>query len=649
MAAAASEQGQTKIENVAQRPVEPSLPAARLQLRSASEYDGVNDTLAARSSNQALLLARSAQTGLDQLLAKVEQMKEVARKGALTQTSALERTFLRMDLGDLFREYNAVASSTIGDLVGGLTGSISAPVRIERAGDSTAARGFSSFSLGNLSRPIAANDQFRLKVAANPETVYVADRSLYSPLPPLPADIDADGMADDPAEEAQWLAASNTAGANVIDALQTAGNGFNTESGNFADVRSLTDSAGTQLETGFPLQSADTLFFASRGFVQFLTVRAFLPVTIPGNEPQPGTTSIALRPADAPIQLRSLADTRIRGLEIGEGGISSFAFLSQGGSNYLGGADAFNIPISLTGGTGQGARGYGDLTNGSFTTIVLPYRGSGYSAGDQLAVSLADLGNHGSGFSTTIGVGASGDITAITQLASLPLPPSTSRGTDYLGGGSGTRVPVRILQTQTDPLTGNINVVSSATGTATIQGGELTGISIVSGGSGYIATDSSGDDVPVTVEMDLSSAVSEVTLKVVEVGNGNLSPDTFIYDAAYRSIDAVAGRVFFANAGRDGASAPSRDQFSSVLSSLENLTPVLKNQSLRAKLEVDRLDSQIRSFGGLNPQQKDQGPVLGQLPSRDGLGMKLARMLARVNVVADTTISLLESVRSQKA
>jgi hypothetical protein len=626
----------TRIEN----------PAASLQVRSASDYNIESNALASRGSNQALLLAKSAQSGLDQLLAKVEQMKEIAKKGAATGTGSLDRAFLRMDLADLYKDYNAIASSTVGDLVGGLSGNLSVPVQVERVGDSLAAHGFSSFSLSSLSRPMTSGDQFRLKVGTNPEAVYVANRPLFGALPPTPADLDADGIADDPQEEASWQATLNTAGAYVLDALQGGNQAFTAEPGAVIPVSNLQDASGiAQLEAGWPLQFGDTLLFASNGYVQFLTLRAFLPVSVPGSQAQPGTTSIAYSPTDSPIQLRSLADTRIRALEIGENAIVSFGFLTQGGAGYLSGADASNVPITLTGGTGQGGRGFGDLTGGSFTSLLLPYRGSGYSVGDQLEVSLADLASHGAGFSATItNLGLNGEID--DQSISVG-----SVGSNYLGGGSGTRVPVNILQTQTDPNTGTTNVISSAKGLAKIEGGEITEVLITSRGNGYLLREDPSDpnsaSIPVTAEVDLNSTVSKVKLKVMEVGNGNLSPDTFIYDAAYRSLDAIAGRAYLGTAGRDSASAPSQAQFQSALSSLETLKPVIEKQALRAKLEVERLESQVRSFGGQNSDQKDSTLLQSPVPAIDIRAIKLTRLLSRVSLVEFSMVSLPVPVQSQ--
>ncbi|NDD15195.1 MAG: hypothetical protein EB072_21825, partial [Betaproteobacteria bacterium] len=243
-----------------------------------------------------------------------------------------------MDLADLYKEYNAIASSTIEGLTGGLSGRFTNPVQIERVGDPIAQQGYTTFALGSLSRPIGLNDQLRLKVGLNPESVYTATQNLYNALP----------QVTDP----QWPNASTTAVSNVIQALQSPGNGVNIDVGGSTDERLWRDSGVALLEPGYPLQFYDDLlFFATRGYSQFLTVRGFLNVPDVSNQPKPGSLNVTFRPGDEPITLRSLADVRIQPLEVGKDAAAGIVFPSEGGVGYLSGADASTIPVTLTGGS----------------------------------------------------------------------------------------------------------------------------------------------------------------------------------------------------------------------------------------------------------------------------------------------------------
>lgn len=621
-------EGQSRILSVVERPVSPTTPAAKLQVKSASDYHAEASGPAARASQRALLLAKSAQTGLEQLLSKVDQMKEVTAKGARVEGSDIERAFLRMDLADLYKEYNAIASSTIEGLTGGLSGRFTNPVQIERVGDPIAQQGYTTFALGSLSRPIGLNDQLRLKVGLNPESVYTATQNLYNALP----------QVTDP----QWPNASTTAVSNVIQALQSPGNGVNIDVGGSTDERLWRDSGVALLEPGYPLQFYDDLlFFATRGYSQFLTVRGFLNVPDVSNQPKPGSLNVTFRPGDEPITLRSLADVRIQPLEVGKDAAAGIVFPSEGGVGYLSGADASTIPVTLTGGSGTGVSGYGDLKQGSFTSLVLPYRGFGYSPGDELSVSLADLVNYGYGFSATVSVGASGEIRSLAQ---------STGGERYLGGGSGDRVPVRFLQTQTivDP-TGIPSMVdvSNATGIASIRSGEVVSVNVVSGGSGYIELDGFGAPAYVTLQVDPANATQNLVLRVAEVGNGNTSGDAFIFDAVSRSLDAIVGKSFFGNAGTKASTAPTPDEFSSALKNLESLSTVLKRQKTQATAEVQRLDAQVAAFGGLKNDQIGQLPLESQTLVADNRSIKLTRMLSWADGFEYSTLSLLKAGQTQ--
>lgn len=627
-AQSASNQG--ALDDLTRRPVYQPSPAAKLLVRSAREYNAETNSSAARATNRALLLAKSALTGLQQLIQTVDQMKVVAQKGASADTSNIDRVFLRMDLADLYKEYNAIASATTEDLVGGLSGKFTKPVQIERYGDLVPQQGYTFFSLGSLPRPIGAGDQLRLRVGTSTETVFTASQDLYSQPPAAPVDSDGNGTTD-PVEEAAWAEMNNVAGNSVIQALEA--------SGSLTDA----DTNSPLLTDGYPFQFADGILFASRESGQFLTVRAFFPVSETPNQQKAGTVSVAFQAGNAPVVLQSLADTRLRALETGQNAIVSFSFPTGGGAGYLGGADATNIPVMLIGGTGTGGRGSGELKEGSFTSLVFPFRGVAYSPGDNLGISLADLASYGYGFSTTIGVGSSGEITEIAQ---APQAPFLSGGFEYLAGGSGDRIPVKILQSQVDFSSGNITDVANAAGMVNIRNGEIVSITVTSGGIGYVAEDADGIPVPVTVQVDPISPTQTATVKVLEVGNGNISSDAFIYDAVNRSIDAVVGRSFFGESGSSGSSAPSTDQFSSVAVNLESLTQVLKKQQLQAKLEVDRLDAQIQSFGGLDSKQLSVELAQDQKAGIDYRSIKLTRMLSRAEFES-STLTLIKAAQSQ--
>lgn len=72
----------------------------------------------------------------------------------------------------------------------------------------------------------------------------------------------------------------------------------------------------------------------------------------------------------------------------------------QGGSGYV---DAVYNDVALNGGTGSGARADINVTGGAVTVVSLDQAGDGYTAGDQLSASTANLGGSGSGFQINVG------------------------------------------------------------------------------------------------------------------------------------------------------------------------------------------------------------------------------------------------------
>jgi hypothetical protein len=70
-----------------------------------------------------------------------------------------------------------------------------------------------------------------------------------------------------------------------------------------------------------------------------------------------------------------------------------------GGSLYTAGTYT-NVP--LTGGTGSGATANIAVAGGAVTAVTLVNRGSGYTSGDTLSASAANIGGTGSGFVFTL-------------------------------------------------------------------------------------------------------------------------------------------------------------------------------------------------------------------------------------------------------
>lgn len=81
--------------------------------------------------------------------------------------------------------------------------------------------------------------------------------------------------------------------------------------------------------------------------------------------------------------------------------IGSVASLTKtnSGSGYTNGS-YYNV--SLTGGTGSGAKGTIDIIGGSVATVDINYGGTGYVNGDVLSVAAGSVGGTGSGFTATV-------------------------------------------------------------------------------------------------------------------------------------------------------------------------------------------------------------------------------------------------------
>jgi hypothetical protein len=138
---------------------------------------------------------------------------------------------------------------------------------------------------------------------------------------------------------------------------------------------------------------------------------------------------------------------------------------------------------------------------------------------------------------------------------------------------------------------------------------------------------------------------------VAEVGEANYSTDAFVYDSVFRSIDAVTGPVRFSNLNSAVSSqTPGVGDFSRVLSALEELTPVLARQALRAKMSVQAIETRARLFPAEDRTTLDAAPAASSIAIRnEDRAVKLSRMLLRTELPFDQTIFILESVQTMLA
>ena len=77
--------------------------------------------------------------------------------------------------------------------------------------------------------------------------------------------------------------------------------------------------------------------------------------------------------------------------------------------------------VALTGGTGAGAKADITVAGGAVTIVAMDISGSGYTAGDSLSASSADIGGTGSGFSVLVGT------VQLTGAITMTTPPSWVR------------------------------------------------------------------------------------------------------------------------------------------------------------------------------------------------------------------------------
>lgn len=86
---------------------------------------------------------------------------------------------------------------------------------------------------------------------------------------------------------------------------------------------------------------------------------------------------------------------RLRVKEVATNRIATLGSIT-GGSSYTNGT---YTNVSLTGGTGSGAKAAITVSGGAVTAVVLTERGEGYTASDTLSAAAANIGGTGSGFS----------------------------------------------------------------------------------------------------------------------------------------------------------------------------------------------------------------------------------------------------------
>jgi len=682
-------------------------PAAKVDVTLRQDNNNAFRSADSQGLFNALLIAKSAQTGLEQLIAKVEEMKTVARRATESPSTAQNRFFFGLELADMLRDYNRIATSAGEDLAKSLDGSLANPYQVERLGDETPSAGFGLFVLGGLSRPFGAGDQFRIQIGKGSELVYTGTQNLFPALPTAPRDADADGIPDNPADEIARTDAANS----FLQAISSAGSGFSTQSGGvvafdgstlspgvgyvdssyfsvplsggsgsgaqadivvtggkvsqvsivppggdaYAKGDTLTASAGSlgvngsgfsikvaevfksintmnpPLAAGFPFITADTLLFASDDFQKGLRLRSFLT---PNSDAETGTSTLNVDSSGVPVRLRSLADVRIRPLEIGANAIMSLDSGIQRGSGYLGGIDASGVEVRFTGGSGRSASGTVDLSGGAVSRLQLRVAGVGFSAGDRLSIAFDDQGAFG--YLADATTNASGEIT---------LSSPSQQGTNYLGGGSATGLPVMIFSLS-DPTS------QEARGFATVAAGAITALS-VDPANNSIGASNANQTVPVSVRTapDALAAGSGFNVTVAEVGEANYSTDAFVYDMVFRSIDAVTGPVRFSNLNSAVSSqTPSVGDFSRVLNALEELTPVLARQALRAKMSVQAIETRARLFPAEDRTTLDAASVASSIATRnEGLAVKLSRMLLRTELPSDPAIAIVKSVQTTRA
>jgi len=123
-----------------------------------------------------------------------------------------------------------------------------------------------------------------------------------------------------------------------------------------------------------------------------------------------------------------------------------------GGSGYVNGT---YTNVTLTGGSGSGAKATVTITGGNVTAVTLTSRGAGYQVGDALSASNTELGGSGAGFSVPVTVLYAQAVkmsAAATATATVPLQFSTPEN----------RIEIFQHEIGTDAINGqNVNAIES--------------------------------------------------------------------------------------------------------------------------------------------------------------------------------------------
>ena len=123
-----------------------------------------------------------------------------------------------------------------------------------------------------------------------------------------------------------------------------------------------------------------------------------------------------------------------------------------GGSGYVNGT---YTNVTLTGGSGKGAKATVTVTGGNVTAVTLTSRGAGYQVGDALSASNTELGGAGAGFSVPVTVLYAQAVkmsAAATATATVPLQFSTPEN----------RIEIFQHEIGTDAINGqNVNAIES--------------------------------------------------------------------------------------------------------------------------------------------------------------------------------------------
>jgi hypothetical protein len=253
-----------------------------------------------------------------------------------------------------------------------------------------------------------------------------------------------------------------------------------------------------------------------------------------------------------------------------------------GGSNYTSGT---YTNVSLTGGSGSGAKATIVVTVGAVTSVTLTARGVGYTAGNTLSAAASDLGGVTNGIATFgaitggsaytngtytnipltggAGTGATANITvsgnAVTAITinakgnnyavsnTLSCDPlSIGKGINTLGtisGGSG----------YTNGTYSGVSLIggtgSGATANITVSGGKVTSVTIVNRGVGYIAGNlmsansssigGTGSGFSVPVSTVYNSTGFSVPVATVVTSSGFSIPVSTVYSSSGFSINVA--------------------------------------------------------------------------------------------------------------